>query len=75
MAISKGAKRTDGLESADQVKMVVEEITKKSQTVADLFLIGVETQLRGVDMRSWRWMNWISVARCYVSPKTRPKKR
>ena len=45
MAISKGAKRTDGLESADQVKMVVEEITKKSQTVADLFLIGVETQL------------------------------
>lgn len=52
MAISKGAKRTDGLESADQVKMVVEEITKKSQTVADLFLIGVETQLRGVDMRS-----------------------
>ena len=55
MAISKGAKRTDGLESADQVKMVVEEITKKSQTVADLFLIGVETQLRGVDMRSWRW--------------------
>lgn len=52
MAISKGAKRTDGLESADQVALVVEEIAKKSQTVADLFLIGVETQLRGVDMRS-----------------------
>lgn len=56
MAISKGAKRTDGLESADQVKLVVEEIAKKSQTVADLFLLGVETQLRGVDMRSWRWV-------------------
>lgn len=55
MAISKGAKRTDGLESAEQVQMVVEEIAKKSQTVADLFLLGVETQLRGVDMREWRW--------------------
>lgn len=30
MAISKGAKRTDGLESAEQVQMVVEEIAKKS---------------------------------------------
>ncbi|WP_213935689.1 tyrosine-type recombinase/integrase [Klebsiella variicola] len=55
MAISKGARRTDGLESAEQVQMVVEEIAKKSQTVADLFLLGVETQLRGVDMREWRW--------------------
>ena len=55
MAISKGAKRTDGLESAEQVQMVVEEIAKKSQTVADLFLLGVETQLRGVDMREWKW--------------------
>ncbi|EIX9279178.1 TPA: tyrosine-type recombinase/integrase [Klebsiella pneumoniae subsp. pneumoniae] len=55
MAISKGARRTDGLESAEQVQMVVEEIAKKSQTVADLFLLGVETQLRGVDMREWKW--------------------
>ncbi|HDG7940021.1 TPA: tyrosine-type recombinase/integrase [Klebsiella pneumoniae] len=55
MAISKGARRTDGLESAEQVLMVVEEIAKKSQTVADLFLLGVETQLRGVDMREWKW--------------------
>ena len=55
MAISRGARRTDGLESAEQVQMVVEEIAKKSQTVADLFLLGVETQLRGVDMREWRW--------------------
>ncbi|MBZ1758923.1 tyrosine-type recombinase/integrase, partial [Klebsiella pneumoniae] len=31
------------------------EIAKKSQTVADLFLLGVETQLRGVDMREWKW--------------------
>ena len=55
MAISRGARRTDGLESAEQVQMVVEEIAKKSQTVADLFLLGVETQLRGVDMREWKW--------------------
>ncbi|HHS9967486.1 TPA: tyrosine-type recombinase/integrase [Raoultella ornithinolytica] len=55
MAVSKGAKRTDGLESAEQVQMVVEEIAKKSQAVADLFLLGVETQLRGVDMREWKW--------------------
>ncbi|ENI4799350.1 TPA: tyrosine-type recombinase/integrase [Klebsiella pneumoniae] len=55
MAISKGARRTDGLESAEQVQMVVEEIAKKSPTVADLFLLGVETQLRGVDMREWKW--------------------
>ncbi|MGH4942453.1 tyrosine-type recombinase/integrase [Klebsiella pneumoniae] len=55
MAISKGARRTDGLESAEQVQMVVEEIAKKSLTVADLFLLGVETQLRGVDMREWKW--------------------
>lgn len=55
MAISRGAKRTDGLESADQVQMVVEEIARKSQVVADLFLLGVETQLRGADMRQWRW--------------------
>ncbi|HBV7526722.1 tyrosine-type recombinase/integrase [Klebsiella pneumoniae] len=55
MAISKGARRTDGLESAEQVQMVVEEIAKESQTVADLFLLGVETQLRGVDMREWKW--------------------
>ena len=55
MAISRGARRTDGLGSAEQVQMVVEEIAKKSQTVADLFLLGVETQLRGVDMREWKW--------------------
>lgn len=55
MAISRGAKRTDGLESAEEVQMVVEEIAKKSQTVADLFLLGVETQLRGADMREWKW--------------------
>ncbi|VUC89378.1 integrase family protein [Raoultella terrigena] len=55
MAISKGARRTDGLESAEEVQMVVEEIAKKSQTVADLFLLGVETQLRGADMREWKW--------------------
>ena len=56
MAISRGARHTGTIIGERRTGAdVVEEIAKKSQTVADLFLLGVETQLRGVDMREWKW--------------------
>ena len=56
MAVMKtGARKTDGLESVELVQLVVTAITSVCPISAHLWLMGVETGLRGVDLRDLAW--------------------